>query len=373
MTIARQILERSGDAVQPDPFQEHPSPLLGHLSVLADPILIAAGDGRILDYSEGATEFFGDRPLAGQMIDELLPFASAPDQLRMERQSWQGNLAVANETRNVEVSVTLMPRPGGGLIGAYSVHDVSRYAELSQLREELLYNVAHEIRAPLTTLGWSLDTLAAEDRDLPDHDRKLLLNSSRRTARRIRALLEDLLTAGSINAGRFVVSPRPTPLLEPITETAEMLEPMLSARNQRLVIEVSDARICAMADPRALRQVIRNLLTNASKYSPNGETIHIRASRLDDVIEVLVEDHGLGIPPDEQVGIFERFYRPPSHTQKPGVGLGLAIVKGIIDAHGGSITLESAPGVGTVVRFVLATADAATEMRSRAEDDYYFI
>ena len=110
-----------------------------------------------------------------------------------------------------------------------------------------------------------------------------------------------------------------------------------------------------MADKRYARQVLSNLLANASKYSPEQSVIRVVARPAATMVRISVEDQGPGIPPEQQAGLFERFYRIDD-TDAPGVGLGLAIAKGIVEAHGGSIGIDSEVGSGTRVWFTLPNA-----------------
>jgi signal transduction histidine kinase len=111
-----------------------------------------------------------------------------------------------------------------------------------------------------------------------------------------------------------------------------------------------------MADTRYARQVLTNLLANASKYSPERSVIRLVAEPNANMVRISVVDRGPGIPPEQQAGLFERFYRVRSDSDVPGVGLGLAIAKGIVEAHGGSIGIDSEVGSGTSVWFTLPRA-----------------
>jgi signal transduction histidine kinase len=126
---------------------------------------------------------------------------------------------------------------------------------------------------------------------------------------------------------------------------------------QRVEQDLADARLVVLADRRFVRQLLSNLLSNASKYSPEGELSRIRAERSNGHVWVAVEDRGPGIPPEHQAGLFERFYRLRPGDQQPGIGLGLAIAKGIVEAHGGSIGVDSEVGAGTCVWFTLLAAE----------------
>jgi signal transduction histidine kinase len=180
-----------------------------------------------------------------------------------------------------------------------------------------------------------------------------VLGTARRTARRMRTLMEDLLSAGSIQSGRFVVAPRSTELAGIVADALEIVGPSIEGRGQRVDLELPAGAAAVLADKRYAQQVLTNLLANASKYSPEQSVIRIVAVPAANMVRISVVDHGPGISPEQQAGLFERFYRVRSNTDAPGVGLGLAIAKGIVEAHGGSIGIDSELGSGTSVWFTL--------------------
>jgi signal transduction histidine kinase len=128
-----------------------------------------------------------------------------------------------------------------------------------------------------------------------------------------------------------------------------------------VVIDIPSGLPEVLADKRYARQVLTNLLANASKYSPEQSEIKVMANPNGNMVNISVIDQGPGIPPEQQAGLFERFYRVRSDTDAPGVGLGLAIAKGIVEAHGGSIGIDSALGSGTSVWFTLPKASRAAQ------------
>ena len=115
--------------------------------------------------------------------------------------------------------------------------------------------------------------------------------------------------------------------------------------------------------------MLSNLLANASKYSPEQSVIRVVAVAMANMVRISVEDQGPGIAPEQQAGLFERFYRVRSDTDAPGVGLGLAIAKGIVEAHGGSIGIDSEPGSGTRVWFTLPDAARLTPEQRKHNAD----
>lgn len=228
---------------------------------------------------------------------------------------------------------------------------------MNRLREELLYSVAHELRAPLAVLENALDILVEDYADLPTDEFARVAGSARRTAARLRTLMEDLLSAGSIQAGHFRVDARPVELRAIVGDAIESVEALVTERRQTVEVDLASGLV-VRADRRYTRQVLTNLLGNASRYGPADTAIGVGGELKDGQVHITVKDHGAGIPKSEQSLLFERFYRPRAHG--PGIGLGLAIAKGIVEAHGGHIGIDSDPGRGTSVWFTLPSAEVGS-------------
>jgi signal transduction histidine kinase len=339
------------------------------LAAIRTPIITTTMDGRVMGFNAAAVALFGSPArVYGRSIRDLLPFV--PDPAEPGSGDAQGRLADATgRTVDLEVSRTVLNEDRDHTYAVYVVHDISRHAEVNRLREQLLYSVAHELRGPLMVLDNALEILDFEYDKLTAEEYATVLGSARRTARRMRSLMEDLLSAGSIQSGHFVVAPRKTALQGIIDEAVESVRPVVEGRGQCIDVELPVATDWVLADQRYARQVLSNLLANASKYSPEQSVIRIVASQpAPSVVRICVEDHGPGIPPEQQAGLFERFYRVRSDSDVPGVGLGLAIAKGIVEAHGGSIGIDSAPGTGTRVWFTLPAATSRGPQRPEGRD-----
>lgn len=326
------------------------------LAAIRTPIVSTTLDGRITGFNGAAVALFGSPArLYGRPIREVLPFVHDP--LDPSAGEMQGRMADATgRTVDLEVSRTLLHDEPGRGSAVYVVHDISRHAEVNRLREQLLYSVAHELRGPLMVLDNALEILDTEYEGLTAQEFVQVLGSARRTARRIRTLMEDLLSAGSIQSGHFVVAPRPTDLKDIIDEALEIARPWIESRQQSLEVDLPPAGRTVLADTRYARQVLSNLLANASKYSPEQSVIRVLARTNGNMMRIAVEDQGAGIAPEQQAGLFERFYRVRADSDAPGVGLGLAIAKGIVEAHGGSIGIDTQVGTGTRVWFTLPAA-----------------
>jgi len=343
------------------------------VAALREPIVTTTIDGRVMGFNRAAQAFFG--PLVqsyGRPVTDLLPFVQPPESRSEPHpsaaasaaasaadedvQRWEGKvLDRRGRTFEVEVSQMRLIERRLPASDVYVVHDITRYAELTQLREQLLYNVAHELRTPLAVLDNALQILAEEYVELTAEEFNRLMSSAQHTATRLRRLMEDLLNAGTIQSGRFTVHPMPTGVSDLIREAVDLMAPAVAARAQR--VEYRGTKdLSALADPRYVRQVLTNLIANASKYSPEGEVIHVAARRAGDYVRIIVRDRGPGIPAKDRAGLFQRFYRVRPGDEERGVGLGLAIAKGIVDAHGGTIGVSTKVGRGTSIWFTLPDA-----------------
>jgi signal transduction histidine kinase len=327
------------------------------LAVLREPILTTAADGRITGCNPAAVNLFGGTAcLHGRSIQELLPFVVLSGGGE-ERSTWGGHLVdVTGRKLAVEVSRARLGDEQLPLVDLYVVHEVSRHIELNRLREQLLYSLAHELRGPLSVVDNSLSILAAERGNLSMTDLDQLLGTACRSVAVLRDLMDDLLCAGSIQSGHLRVAPRPIELSTILEDARLAVQPTLDARKQRVRAELPSGGQYVLADRRYGRQVFVQLLRNASKYSPEGEMIQVRAERAADHVRVTVEDRGPGISADQQAGLFERFYRVRPGYDEPGIGLGLAIARGIVEAHGGTIGVESQVGAGTSIWLTLPAA-----------------
>lgn len=348
LEAARLLMGRSREAASREEQRQR-----SLFDALGEPIFVTGPDGTVSSANGAAQALFGARNgFVGQHISSLFPFVQPPEDGLSG--SWQGRLALeGGRTFDLHVSGATVPAANLPAARVYVVHDVSEQAEVGRLREQLLYSVAHELRAPLAVLRGALEIIASDYQELSSQDFDQLLRSAVRTGGRLEALMEDLLSAGSIQAGRLVVRPAPVPLAQVVDFALELIGPQLDGRQQRVEQLIRPPDLQVLADRRYLRQVFSNLIGNASTYSPAREVVRVSAETMNGRVMVAVRDHGPGIPFDEQEALFERFYRlRPSHDE-PGIGLGLAIVKGIVEAHHGTIGIDSAPGEGTTVWFTL--------------------
>ena len=172
-----------------------------------------------------------------------------------------------------------------------------------------------------------------------------------RNSERLLALVADLLFLAQIDAGKPAIELGQVDLNRIVEECVEASSPVADSKGIDLSLHAR--RLPKLAgDPARLAQVLDNLVSNALKFTPSGGSVEVRVGAEDGQAVLEVQDTGLGVPEDEQDQLFERFFRSSSSTEAaiPGTGLGLTITKAIVERHGGTIDVESAPNEGTTVR-----------------------
>ena len=218
-------------------------------------------------------------------------------------------------------------------------------------------NVAHELRTPLASLSASIEMLEEDISVLPPEDRSRMLETVHRGALRLQNLVTNLMDIGSIQNGRFTVKPQSIDIATPILGAATLSEPLLANKGQKIETKVPHNISQVYADTNRVSQVLMNLITNASKYGPEGDSIIVTAEEWRESVYVAVQDHGPGISKEDQQRIFDYYYRVPgAEKSADGFGLGLAIVKGIVEAHQGEIGIDTENGNGTTFWFTLPKA-----------------
>jgi two-component system phosphate regulon sensor histidine kinase PhoR len=260
-------------------------------------------------------------------------------------------------------AVTAAPvRSDGTTAGAVLVlHDITELRRLERARRDLVANVSHEFRTPLTAIRGFAETLLAGGLE-DEGNRRRFLEIIRDHAVRLTRLTEDLLELARIEAGKLELDLRPTVLADVIEPCLETTRPAAAEREIELAAEYEADLPLVLADPRALEEILQNLLDNALRYTPAGGRVTVRAGAHDGTIALAVADTGIGIPPAEQERIFERFYRADASRARNmgGTGLGLSIVKHLVEAHAGRIDVESEVGRGTTFRVCLPSAGVLT-------------
>jgi signal transduction histidine kinase len=226
----------------------------------------------------------------------------------------------------------------------------ARLEMMDRAKSMFVATASHELRTPLTSLLGFSELLTV--RRFPVDEVRRLAGLMRGETERLVRIVDDLLDLSRLERGLSPSLRRAAvdvpPLLRAAADTFRR-----SGVAHEFRIECSSDVPCVHADPDALDRIVKNLVSNAVKYSPPGP-IHLGARRIDAGVELDVRDHGRGISPDALPRIFEPYFRDPATaTAARGSGIGLAVVKALVEAHGGTIAVESAPASGTRVRFTM--------------------
>jgi signal transduction histidine kinase len=243
----------------------------------------------------------------------------------------------------------------------------ARAALLAHERERLLAVVAHDLRNPLGAIAMYSEMLSSlqPDDDAGDPYTRSALESIHSSATAMQRLVEDLLDAGSLRGGVLRLQRAERRVAAAFEEGERMLRPLADAGAVRLTFEAAPgaSTVIAAVDEQRIVQLLSNIVGNAIKFTPPGGEVRVRYAVDADAVTASVSDTGTGISPDDMPHLFAAFWRGNgaqhrSGDARRGVGLGLWIAQSIVEAHGGTLRVESAPGKGTTFHFVLPFAPA---------------
>jgi PAS domain S-box-containing protein len=334
-------------------------------------IFMLSPEGRVASWNSGAQRikgyatheilgrhysiFYPPEEVIGGMCDRQL--ATAARDGRVESEGWR----VRKDGTRFWAMATLTAIHGedGSLLGFakvtrdLTVHKqadeerlrLAQAQEAIRLRDEFLVIAAHELKTPLTVLGLQLQKL--QRMGAPQES----VGTALRSARRLGALVDTLLDVSRIATGQLKVDVQECDLAELAREVVERWRDEASRAGCQLHVD-APAPVRGRWDPLRIDQVIENLLGNAIKYAP-GKPVRISVAARGDLAELCVSDDGPGIPPGAEARIFRRFERATDVRNYGGLGLGLYIVREIVEAHGGTISVDTAAGKGATFRVAL--------------------
>lgn len=263
------------------------------------------------------------------------------------------------EARTLAATVTPLCDEAGAVLGAIALlRDVTDLHRLDDVRREFVANASHELRTPaaaVKALAEALQLGALKDPEKgPRFVQQIVDAADRQTG-----ILDDMLTLTRVERGSELLTPGLVRATEAFEEAACQIRPAAVARGVDLRTEAA-AEDQLTADPGGLHTMLLNLLDNAVKYTPAGGSVVLRGRPVPGAYEITVTDTGIGIPPEHQGRIFERFYRVDKARDRAtgGTGLGLSIVKHLAEAHGGKVAVRSAEGEGSTFTLVLPHAPA---------------
>ncbi|MGD0113315.1 MAG: ATP-binding protein [Armatimonadota bacterium] len=341
-------------------LSEEQARLRGILSSVAEGIIAVDAEGKVsvINPQAAALLQIGNPGAVGLSIHDLPLPANVVEQF--------GQCLVTNETCSVEFSLKhpqrylvlqVAPVAAGETErwGAVAVlRDVTEARQLEEMRRRFISDASHEIRTPLTAIGGFASAIADGTAET-EEERTRSAARIVREVERLSRLVNDLLDLSRIESGAERLDLEEVDLPEIITGAVEGLESQIQELGIRVETELPTDLPRVRADPDRVYQVLVNLVSNALRFNRQDGKIVIGARPVDGSVRVEVRDTGRGIPADEIPQIWERFHRADTSRdrQAGGTGLGLAIVRSIVEAHGGSVSAESAMGTGSTFSFTL--------------------
>jgi signal transduction histidine kinase len=239
------------------------------------------------------------------------------------------------------------------------MHDITIEKNLARIKEDFTNMMVHELRAPLTAIKDSAE-LMIEEKKLKISERKQFLDIIDSQAKTLLDQIGSVLDAAKIEAGRFVVQKSPNDLNELINNAVDSFVPQSMKKKIEINSYVPKALPQIRFDRTRINQVLNNLVSNSLKFTPPGGKITIFGEINPDCVTVSVSDTGMGISEEDQKDLFSKFYqirKTPHELAKKGSGLGLYIVKGVVEAHGGQVTVKSGINQGTTISFTLPLSE----------------
>lgn len=266
----------------------------------------------------------------------------------------EGDLVIGPQQPKIPVGITYAPllSPDGVLLNIVAtLRDITRFRQAEELKSTFISIISHELKTPVALIKGYVSTLRREDarweRSIVDESLTVIEDE----ADRLSLLIENMLDASRLQVGGLSLKKSDIALPELVKRLATRLQTQSS--QHKLIVDFPEDFPCVLADEVRIEQVISNLISNAIKYSPQGE-IRISGQIRAEIVIVCVSDQGPGIAAEDIPHVFDRFYRAPEMARNTkGAGLGLFLTRSIIEGHGGSIWVDPESGKGARICFSL--------------------
>ncbi len=333
--------------------------LLSLLRGMVEGVVAVDRDERVLQMNSAAGKILGASPetSVSKPIWEVTRVRQVCDTLSRTLKSGRDvkdelRLATRSQDRVVEMLASPLFDGEGELVGAVVVlHDVSDLHRLQTVRRDFVANASHELKTPIAAIRALVETVI-DDRSMRSSDQASFLAKIWNQSIRLSSLVTDLLTLSRLESSPGGPELRPIDLRDSFRVAVHALLPTGEERGIAVHTEVPENPVQVLGDPEALGQLTTNLLDNAIKYTSRGGQVWVRLKTGNGQALIEVQDTGMGIAPQDQARVFERFYRVDKARSRElgGTGLGLSIVKHIAVIHQGRVFVESTPGIGSTFR-----------------------
>jgi PAS domain S-box-containing protein len=332
-----------------------------------DVILFNAAAERILELSreealgrsmDGMLGLYGNQ--ARDWMDKVAVWARHADTYTAD-EYLVARLEIEDRVVSVHLAPVMLENEFLGTVSAF--RDVTAEVAAERAKTEFVSTVSHELRTPMTSIKGYVDLLLMGAVGTLTDDQDHFLSVISANVDRLTVLVNDLLDISRMESGRMMLSPRSMHVADIVDHVIATMQARASIQGLSLRADVPSALPEVMADPDRVAQVLTNLLANACNYTLSGGEVTISACADGDEVSVSVHDTGIGIAPEDQEKIFNRFFRSDDSVvqEAPGAGLGLSIVQSLVEMHGGRIWVESQVGSGSTFTFTLPVAETDRE------------
>ncbi len=340
------------------------------LTCMNDGVVAFTSEGELLHCNESARSILGDSVNGGRITPEEffekleLPLTESRGKISLTekiREESNGGYVFrdricGDRVYDVSYAVTHDSDTSSSIAGyVFIIHDVTGRYELDESRREFVANVSHELKTPLTSIKGATETVV-RDPEMDDETRQYFMDMILSESDRMTRIVSDLLVLSRLDNKRTKWNIETFDFRQSVRRLVDVMRPEFEQRRHEVSFGAEKDVPSITGDRQRLEQVIVNVLSNAIKYTPEGGHIDIQvgSTRFDTVV-LLVSDNGIGIPEEDLSHLFERFYRVEKSRSSDagGTGLGLAIAKELVEAHGGTISMNSKVNVGTTVRIEL--------------------
>jgi signal transduction histidine kinase len=337
------------------------------LTSTENPVMALNRRCEIIFANPAAAELFDNQSLTGRRIREIAPTSILPTNAGLalrelnQRRVYIYEVTIRERTYLCHVGLLGRPRAQGFVA---VLNDITQLKELDRIKNQMIRMTSHDLKNPLSAAMFHIELLQEEGADLFTDEMREDINTIWTQLHRMNRIIRGILDLERVQSGTLTFEE--CVIGQIVHSAAHEFEDQAAKRGVKLLLDVADNLPTVTGDRQQLVQAVSNLIENAVKFTLEGGTVRVSAEHIEDQVVIHVADTGIGIPPEAQPRIFERFFRAkhPGAEQISGTGLGLSLVKAVIDAHKGRIWLESEVNKGTTMHLVLPARQAAEMKKS---------
>ena len=347
------------------------SKLIAMVGSLADGVFMVDINSNLTVINEAARNFLDiktDKPSIADVLSALPNThnfdSKIKDVITQKRALEEKDVIVTDRTFKVFITPVfdMNQSASNDVIGAsFLLHDVTLEKSVAQMKEDFTSVIVHDLRSPLTAIKASTELLSSTAQ-LTEEERSKLLRLIYDQSNRLLDQVTLILDSAKLEAGLFTIKKVPGDLKKVVSDRASIFAVQAQEKLINLVIDVDPTIPEFSFDPIQMGKVVTNLISNSMKFTPNGGTIKVSAKLMPGRVTISVSDTGAGIPQEKQHLLFTKFSQASTAGTQMGTGLGLYIVKGVVEAHGGTISLTSEEGHGTTISFTVPIERASASV-----------